>query len=67
MASKKKPDDLPMGYFITLITKYYFSDELDTEQLSNIVKEKILTFDLENYLRASLCSSVQRLFVFKVL
>ncbi len=38
-----------MGYFITLITKYYFSDELDTEQLSNIVKEKILTFDLENY------------------
>lgn len=38
-----------MGYFITLIAKYYFSDELDTEQLSNIVKEKILTFDLDNY------------------
>lgn len=49
MASKKKPDDLPMGYFITLIAKYYFSDELDAEQLSNIVKEKILEFDLDNY------------------
>ena len=49
MASKKKPDDLPMGYFITLIAKYYFSDELNAEQLSNIVKEKILEFDLDNY------------------
>lgn len=49
MVAKKKPDALSMGYFITLIAKYYFSDELDTEQLSNIVKEKILTFDLENY------------------
>ena len=49
MVAKKKPDALSLGYFITLIAKYYFSDELDTEQLSNIVKEKILTFDLENY------------------
>lgn len=49
MVAKKKPDALSMGYFITLIAKYYFSDELDTKQLSNIVKEKILTFDLENY------------------
>lgn len=49
MVSKKKPDDLPMGYFITLISKYYFSDELDAEQLSDIVKEKILAFDLDNY------------------
>lgn len=38
-----------MGYFIALIAKYYFSDELDVEQLSNIVKEKILAFDLDNY------------------
>lgn len=49
MASKKKPDDLSMGYFITLIAKYYFSDELDAEQLSNIVKRKILEFNLDNY------------------
>lgn len=49
MVSKKKPDALSMGYFITLIAKYYFSDELNTKQLSNIVKERILAFDLENY------------------
>lgn len=49
MASKKKPDDLSIGYFISLIAKYYFSDELNTEQLSNIVKEKILIFDLDSY------------------
>lgn len=49
MASKQKPDDLSMGYLITLIAKYYFSDELSAEQLSNIVKEKILEFDLNNY------------------
>ena len=49
MASKKKPDDLSMGYFITLIEKYYLSDEIDVESLSKIVKEKLLEFDLENY------------------
>ena len=49
MASKKKPDDLSMGYFITLISKYYLSDEIDVESLSKIVKEKLLEFDLENY------------------
>ena len=49
MASKKKPDDLSMGYFITLIAKYYLSDEIDAESLSKIVKEKVLEFDLENY------------------
>ena len=49
MASKKKPDDLSMGYFITLIAKYYLSDKIDTESLSKIVKEKLLEFDLENY------------------
>lgn len=49
MASKKKPDDLSMGYFITLIAKYYLSDEIDVESLSKIVKEKLLEFDLENY------------------
>lgn len=38
-----------MGYFITLIAKYYFSEELNNEQLSNIVKDKLLEFDLDNY------------------
>lgn len=49
MASKKKPDALSMGYFITLIAKYYLSCEIDAESLSKIVKEKLLEFDLENY------------------
>ena len=49
LASKEKPDDLSMGYFITLIAKYYLSDETDVELLSKIVKEKLLEFDLENY------------------
>ena len=49
MASKKKPDDLSMAYFIILIAKYYLSDEIDVESLSKIVKEKLLEFDLENY------------------
>lgn len=49
MASKKKPDDLSIGYFITLISKYYLSDEIDVESLSKIVKEKLLEFNLDNY------------------
>ena len=49
MVSKKKPDDLSIGYFIVLIAKYYLSDEIDAESLSKIVKEKLLEFDLENY------------------
>lgn len=49
LASKKKPDDLSMGYFITLIAKYYYSEDLNTEQFSKIVKDRILEFDLENY------------------
>ena len=38
-----------MGYFITLIAKYYFSDELSVEELVDIVKKKILEFNLDNY------------------
>ena len=49
MASKKKPDDLPMGYFITLIAKYYLSDDMNVESLSNLVKKEILEFNLDNY------------------
>ena len=49
LASKKKPDDLPMGYFITLTAKYYLSDNIDVESLSKIVKEKLLEFNFENY------------------
>lgn len=49
MASKNKPDDLPMGYFITLIAKYYLPLLTDDESLSDVVKKELLKFDLENY------------------
>ena len=49
MASKKKPDDLSIGYFIVLIAKYYLSNEIDAESLSKIVKEQLREFDLDNY------------------
>lgn len=49
LASKNKPDDLSMGYFITLIAKYYYSDDLDIEGLSHIVKKTLLDFHLKNY------------------
>jgi hypothetical protein len=38
-----------MGYFITLIAKYYYSDEMDYNTLSDIVKKEILEFNLESY------------------
>jgi hypothetical protein len=38
-----------MGYFITLIAKYYYSDEMDYNTLSDIVKKEILEFNLEGY------------------
>lgn len=49
MASKKKPDGLTMGYFITLIAKYYFDDDLDVNELSDKVKSNLLEFDLDGY------------------
>lgn len=49
LASKNKPSDLSMGYFITLIAKYYYSDDIDYEKLSDIVKKVLLEFNLENY------------------
>jgi hypothetical protein len=38
-----------MGYFITLIAKYYYSDGVDCEKLSDTVKKVLLEFNLENY------------------
>jgi hypothetical protein len=55
-----------MGYFITLIAKYYFSDDIDYEKLSDIVKEILLEFNLENYQEykyhskiVSICKSIK--------
>lgn len=49
LASGKKPEELSMGYLITLIAKYYYSDDLDAERLSDIVKKTLRKFHLEKY------------------
>lgn len=49
LVSKNKPNELSMGYFITLIAKYYLSEDINIESLIKIVKEKLLEFDLDNY------------------
>ena len=38
-----------MGYFITLIAKYYLPLLTDNKSLSDIVKKELLEFDLDNY------------------
>jgi len=38
-----------MGYFLTLVAKYYYSDDITVEKLSDIIKKKISEFNLENY------------------
>ena len=38
-----------MGYFITLIAKYYLPMLTDSKSLSDIVKKELLEFDLDNY------------------
>ena len=38
LVSKKKPDDLSIGYLIMLIAKYYYNNGEAFEDLINIVK-----------------------------
>lgn len=49
LVSKQNTDKLSIGYLITLIAKYYYSDTPDAESLSYIVKEKIAELKLEQY------------------
>lgn len=49
LASGKKPDVISNGYLITLIAKYYFDREKSSEDLIEIVKKKILDFNIEGY------------------
>lgn len=49
LASKKKPDDLTIGYLISLIAKYYFNDTCDANALSETIKEKLLELNIDNY------------------
>lgn len=38
-----------MNYFITLITKYYWSNDIDAETLCHKIKEEILEFNIQSY------------------
>lgn len=49
LASGKKPDEISNGYLITLIVKYYFDREKSLENLIEIVKKKMLDFNIEGY------------------
>lgn len=49
LASGNKPDNISNGYLITLITKYYFDREKNPNALIDIVKQKMLEFNIEGY------------------
>lgn len=49
LVSKRKPDDLSIGYLIMLIAKYYYNNGEAFEDLIDIVKNKLLEFNIENY------------------
>lgn len=49
LASGNKPDNISNGYLITLIAKYYFDKNKDLNILIDIVKQKMLKFNIEGY------------------
>ena len=49
LASKSKPSDLGMGYLITLIAKYYYSEEYDVADVVEIVKMKLREMNIPLY------------------
>ena len=49
IASGVKPDNISNGYLITLIVKYYFDKDKNQDDLIDIVKKKMLDFNIEGY------------------
>lgn len=49
LASKSKPSDLGMGYLITLIAKYYYSEEYDVADVVEIVKMRLREMNIPLY------------------
>lgn len=51
LASKKKPDDLSIGYLIILTAKYYYSNKegIEKKQLIEIVKNKLADMTIYGY------------------
>ena len=49
ITSGVKPDNISNGYLITLIAKYYFDKDKNPDDLIDIVKKKMLDFNIEGY------------------
>ena len=49
ITSGVKPDNISNGYLITLIAKYYFDKDKSQDDLIDIVKKKMLDFNIEGY------------------
>lgn len=49
LASGNKPDNISNGYLITLIAKYYFDKSKEPDILIDIVKKKMVQFNIEGY------------------
>ena len=49
LINKQKPNGMTYKLLITLIAKYYFNNCDTTEQLIQVVKDKLLEFDLPGY------------------
>lgn len=49
LVSGDKPDNISNGYLITLIAKYYFDKDKELDILIDIVKKKMLEFNIEGY------------------
>lgn len=49
LLNKQKPNDISIEYLIKLIAKYYYYPGIETDELIDIVKSKMLEFDIFEY------------------
>lgn len=49
LLTKQKPNDISIEYLIKLIAKYYYSPDINIDELINVVKSKMLEFDIFEY------------------
>ena len=63
LASRVKPDDLSINYLITLTAKYYFDESKTIEELIDIVKNKILEFNITGYQEYKYYNNIKKIIV----
>ena len=49
LLTKQKPNDISIEYLIKLIAKYYYSPDINIDELISVVKSKMLEFDIFEY------------------